>query len=68
MRTIVTTLAGGMAALALAAGLPGLTAVANAAPACTDPVANTLHRVHDATGDPAGVGHEVEETYCGVRP
>jgi hypothetical protein len=39
---------------------------AAATPACKDAVATTLHQVHDVTGDPAGLLHEVEETYCSV--
>ncbi|RZU33523.1 hypothetical protein [Blastococcus saxobsidens] len=37
-----------------------------AASACEDQVAETLHTLHETTGDPAGVLHEVEETYCSV--
>lgn len=64
MRTITTV---SIAATTLAAGLL-LAGPAQAAPACSDPVATTVHAVHDATGDPAGAGHTVEETYCGVKP
>lgn len=39
---------------------------ASAAPACSDAVAGVLHTAHAATGDPAGVIHEAEETYCSV--
>ena len=39
---------------------------AQAAPACEGPVAGALHTLHDATGDPAGLVHEAEETYCTV--
>lgn len=41
---------------------------ASAQPSCSDPVARTAHAVHAATGDPAGAGHAVEETYCGAKP
>lgn len=41
---------------------------AQAAPACEDRAAGVLHTLHDATGDPAGLIHEVEETYCTVAP
>lgn len=39
---------------------------AAAAPACSDPVADALHTVHETSGDPAGAVHTVEETYCSV--
>lgn len=39
---------------------------ASAAPACSDAVAGALHTAHSATGDPAGLIHEAEETYCSV--
>lgn len=39
---------------------------ASATPACNDAVAKSLHTVHDTTGDPAGLVHEAEETYCSV--
>lgn len=39
---------------------------ASATPACRDAVAKTLHTAHDTTGDPAGILHKVEETYCSV--
>lgn len=41
---------------------------AQATPACTDPVAKALHTVHDTTGDPGGLAHEAEETWCGTKP
>lgn len=56
------------AAAAAIAGSVLAVAPAQATPACTDPVAKTLHTVHDTTGDPGGLGHEVEETYCGAKP
>lgn len=39
---------------------------ASASPACRDAVARVLHTAHEATGDPAGLIHEAEETYCSV--
>jgi hypothetical protein len=39
---------------------------AAATPACRGPVAETLHTLHETTGDPAGVVHETEETFCSV--
>lgn len=41
-------------------------ATASAAPACDDAIAGVLHAAHDTTGDPVGLIHEVEETYCSV--
>lgn len=43
-------------------------APAQATPACTDPVAKSLHTVHDTTGDPGGLAHEAEETWCTTKP
>lgn len=43
-------------------------APAQASPACDDAVVGALHAVHDTTGDPAGLVHEAEETYCTVAP
>jgi hypothetical protein len=43
-------------------------APAQATPACTDPVAKALHTAHDTTGDPGGLAHETEETWCGTKP
>lgn len=63
MRTITIAIAGST----FAAGVL-LAGTAQAAPACSDPVAGALHTVHDATGDPTGAGHTVEETYCGAKP
>ncbi len=40
--------------------------VASATPACNDAVVGVLHAAHDTTGDPAGVIHDTEETYCSV--
>jgi phage-related minor tail protein len=51
-----------ISAIALSAG------AASAAPACSDPVANTIHAVHETTGDPTGAGHAIEDAYCGVKP
>lgn len=63
MRTRAAVLvATAITALALPAGS------AAAVPACNDPVVGALHTVHDTVGDPAGAGHRVEETYCGVKP
>ncbi|TQN43701.1 hypothetical protein FHU33_3163 [Blastococcus colisei] len=58
-RTAVLTATAATALLASAG-------TAAAAPACSDPVADALHTVHDTTGDPAGAVHAVEETYCSV--
>lgn len=41
---------------------------ASAAPACSDRVANTLHTVHETTGDPGGLAHTVEDAYCDAKP
>lgn len=38
------------------------------ASACDDAVAGALHALHDTTGDPGGLVHEAEETYCTVAP
>jgi hypothetical protein len=54
--------AAAVSAVALSAGS------ASATPACKDPVAKALHTAHDTTGDPAGVVHTVEDTYCDVKP
>lgn len=51
-----------VSALALSSGS------ASATPACTDPVAKALHTAHDTTGDPAGVVHTAEDTYCDTKP
>jgi hypothetical protein len=59
------------AAVLAAAAISGLalsTGSASAAPACSDPVVGALHTVHTTTGDPGGVAHTAEETYCGVKP
>lgn len=57
------------AVLVAAAGTALVLAAAPAgASACEDPVAETLHGLHEATGDPAGALHEAEETYCSVAP
>jgi hypothetical protein len=58
------------AALGLAA-LPLLTAAAPATvssidPACSDPVARTIHQAEETTGLRAL--HTVEEAYCAARP
>lgn len=52
------------ASVATVAGSVLALAPAHATPACTDGVATTLHTVHDTTGDPAGLAHEAEETWC----
>ncbi|MDP3968858.1 MAG: hypothetical protein Q8Q02_11305 [Nocardioides sp.] len=62
-RTISRTLALGVASAALLVASGG---AASAAPACGGTVAGALHMVHDTTGDPGGLVHEVEETYCSV--
>lgn len=63
-RRLFGTLAGATVAVtALVVGGPA----AQAAPACADPVASALHAGHDRTGDPAGVFHTGEDTYCDVR-
>ncbi|NYD55867.1 hypothetical protein BKA08_000105 [Nocardioides marinisabuli] len=63
-RRLIGSLAGATAAATvLVLGGPA----AQAAPACTDPVAGALHAGHDRTGDPAGVFHTAEDTYCDVR-
>ncbi len=63
-RRLFGSLAGAtVAATALVLGGPA----AQAAPACTDPVAGALHAAHDRTGDPAGVFHTAEDTYCDAR-
>lgn len=55
------------AALALGAAVLTLTGgPATAAPACDDAVTGALHTVHETTGDPGGVIHRAEETYCSV--
>lgn len=52
-----------------AAGVAFLTAApAQASSACDDAAAGALHTLHDTTGDPGGLVHEVEETYCTVAP
>lgn len=51
-----------ISAVALSAGS------ASATPACKDAVAQALHTAHDTTGDPAGVVHTAEDTYCDVKP
>lgn len=43
-------------------------APAHAAPACEDPVVGVLHTLHDTAGDPTGLVHDAEETYCRVAP
>jgi hypothetical protein len=57
------TIALGAAAAAIVALSGG---AASATPACKDAVAGALHTAHETTGDPAGVVHEVEETFCSV--
>lgn len=52
--------------VATAATAVAVSATTAAAAACANPVADTLHELHDTTGDPAGVLHEAEETYCSV--
>lgn len=51
---------------AAVAALVVSTGPASAAPACEDAVSETLHAAHDITGDPAGLVHEAEETYCSI--
>ncbi len=54
-------------AISLMALAPGQASAA-APEECSDGVTVALHEVHELTGDPAGLGHEAEETYCGVKP
>lgn len=54
-------------ALALTGGGALLTAAHAEEPVCPDPVGVALHEVHEATGDPAGLVHGVEDAYCGLR-
>lgn len=58
-RILSLTVAAGAASLVL---LP----VGASANACDDAVAGALHSAHAITGDPAGVVHEAEETYCSI--
>lgn len=51
---------------AVAAALVVSTGAASATPACKGAVAGALHAAHNTTGDPAGVIHEAEETYCSI--
>ncbi len=41
---------------------------ADPAETCSDPVVEALHAVHEVVGDPTGLGHEAEETYCATKP
>lgn len=61
--TLVRILSLGGAATAVMVVSAG---AASAAPACNGAVPGALHAAHGATGDPAGLIHEAEETYCSV--
>jgi hypothetical protein len=60
--TVLTASALALGGALLAAG------PASASSACSDPVAGALHAAHDVTGDPGGLVHAAEETYCAVAP
>jgi hypothetical protein len=58
-----------LAAGVTAAGLAFMTASpAQESSTCDDAVAGALHTLHDMTGDPGGLVHEVEDTYCSAAP
>lgn len=61
--TLSRAVASGVATAAVVLATSGAAA---ADPACSDTVTGVLHAAHEATGDPAGVVHKAEETYCSV--